>query len=128
MNQGKWYLAKIRIAIAKKILPRQRSKNIEKNLLTNYFRKSGVMVGDDCVILSNIVSSEPYLISIGNNVTIANGVQILTHDNSIDRVLPDVSDIFGKVTIGNDCFIGAHSLLMPGVTIGNQVVVGGGVL
>ena len=116
----------MRIAICKKVMPKKYSKGIEKKVLTSFFRKSGIKVGEDCVILSNIVSSEPYLISIGSRVTISNGVQILTHDNSIDRVLPNVSDIFGRVSIGDDCFIGAHVTIMPGVTIGNKVIIGAG--
>lgn len=126
MNGGGYLFSKIWIALCKKLLPKKKSKIIEKKVLTNFFRKRGIKVGEDCVILSNIVSSEPYLITIGNRVTISNGVQILTHDNSIDRVLPDVSDIFGKVSIGDDCFIGAHCIIMPGVTIGNKVIIGAG--
>ena len=33
---------------------------------------------------------------------------------------------FGKITIGNNCFIGARSTIMPGVTIGNSCIVAAG--
>lgn len=33
---------------------------------------------------------------------------------------------FGKITIGNNCFIGARSTILPGVTIGNSCIVAAG--
>ena len=66
------------------------------------------------------------MITIGNNVTISNDVQLLTHDNSIDRISPEVSDILGEIRIGDNCFIGAHAIILPGVTLGKEVVVGAG--
>lgn len=98
----------------------------EKDILPKWFRSHGVKIGDGCCIYSNILSSEPYLISIGNNVTISNNVQLITHDNSIDKVLLDKSDILGKITIGDNCFVGAHSIILPGVTLGNNIIVGAG--
>ena len=35
-------------------------------------------------------------------------------------------DKFGKITVGNNCFIGCRSIIMPNVTIGNNCVVGSG--
>ena len=57
-----------------------------KEYINNWFRKQGVSIGDSCSIFSNIVSSEPYLITIGDNVTISNDVQLITHDNAIIKV------------------------------------------
>lgn len=37
-----------------------------------------------------------------------------------------VSDIFGKICIGDNAFIGAHAIILPGVTIGNRCIVGAG--
>lgn len=93
---------------------------------SKYFRKKGICIGDGCCIYSDISTSESFLITIGNNVTISNNVQLLTHDNSIDRISPEVSDILGEVRIGDNCFIGAHSIILPGVTLGKDVIVGAG--
>lgn len=38
---------------------------------------------------------------------------------------PDL-DIFGKVIIGNYVYIGSGSLIMPGVTIGNNALIAAG--
>lgn len=64
-------------------------------------------------------SSEPYLITIGNHCAITVGVKILTHGgaNVVWRKYPKF-DNFGKVVIGDWVYIGANSLIMPGVTIG----------
>lgn len=91
-----------------------------------YFRKKGICLGDGCCLYSDISTPESFLITIGNNVTISNDVQLLTHDNSIDRISLEVSDILGEIRIGDNCFIGAHSILLPGVTLGKEVIVGAG--
>lgn len=95
----------------------------------SYARKIGVKIGKDCRIYITQWGSEPFLISIGNKVTITSGVKILTHDGSTWLIHDDDGNRFqryGPVDIGNDVFIGVNSIIMPGVTIGNQVVIGAG--
>ena len=58
----------------------------KKRLTTNWFRHHGMVIGDNCTICCNILPSEPYLVTIGNNVTISSPVQLLTHDNSIIKM------------------------------------------
>ncbi len=53
-------------------------------------------------------------------------MEFVTHDNSISKVLPNTSDLFGKITIGNNCFIGARSVILYGVTIADNVIVAAG--
>lgn len=71
------------------------------------------------------------LIKIGEHVTISKDVLLLTHDYSINRGLY-LKNIEGKyifsneITVGNNCFIGARSTLLPGTKIGNNVIVGAG--
>lgn len=46
-----------------------------------HLRKRGMKIGNGCQILNGFdFGSEPYLISIGDNVRIASGVKIMTHD------------------------------------------------
>ena len=66
--------------------------------------------------------SHCWLIDIGDNVTLAPRVHILCHDASTKGFL-NVTKI-GRVTIGNDVFIGAESVILPNVHIGNKVVIG----
>ena len=69
---------------------------------------------------------EPFLVTIGDNVTIAGGTVLLTHDNSVIKCNMDATDYFGRITIGDSCFIGVHSILLPGVELGNHTLVGAG--
>lgn len=72
-------------------------------------------------------ASEPYLITIGSNCQITRGVKIYTHGGSaaVRRWLPDF-DTFGKVKIGDFVYIGNDSKIMPGVTIGDNVLIAAG--
>ncbi|MBQ8043126.1 MAG: acyltransferase, partial [Clostridia bacterium] len=69
---------------------------------------------------------EPYFVEIGNDVTIAFGVDLLTHDNSVIKCNINATDYFGRIIIGDDCFIGAKSTILPGVILGNRTIVGTG--
>lgn len=86
----------------------------------------GVKIGENMKAFSLPLSSEPYLLEFGDNVTIAANVRFLTHDNSAIKVIDNSTDIFGRIKIGNNCFIGHSSIILPGVELGNNVIVGAG--
>lgn len=65
-----------------------------------------------------------WLITIGNNVTLAPRVHILAHDASTK--IPLGYTKIGKVTIGDNVFVGANTIILPNVTIGDHVVIGAG--
>ena len=90
-------------------------------------RHLGVKIGEKCLISTRYWSSEPYLISIGNNVQITDCVSFHTHGggNCIRKEHPDF-DAFGKITIEDWVYIGAWSHIMPGVTIGEGSLVAAG--
>lgn len=87
-------------------------------------------IGNNCKILTSKWSfgSEPYLIEIGNNVEVTNGVRFITHDGGawIFREKDPTLDIFGKIKIGNNVFIGLNTIILPNVEIGDNVVIGAG--
>ena len=91
-------------------------------------RYCGVTVGSNCRLLITRWGSEPFLISIGNNVTITAGTRLVTHDGSLWLI----SDAAGRrfqyrrITIGSNVFIGVNSVILPGVQIGDNVIVGAG--
>lgn len=98
----------------------------DKEIISSYFRKHGMAIGTGCNICCNILNSEPYLVSIGNNVTISGGVKLTTHDNSISKVLKDKTDICGAIKIGNNCFIGRGTIILLGVTLADDIIVAAG--
>lgn len=94
-----------------------------------FARHKGVRIGTGCRIIAKEWGTEPFLVHIGDRVTIADGVRILTHDGSTWLVRDEAGVRFqkyGRVTIGNDVFVGVNAIILPGVTIGNQVIVGAG--
>lgn len=95
----------------------------------NFARKKGVTVGNDCRIYIKEWGSEPFLITIGDRVTITSGVRLVTHDGSTWLVRDQNNSRYQKyapITIGSNVFIGLNTIIMPGVTIGDNVVVGAG--
>ena len=94
------------------------------NPSTEELRLSGAVIGDNCHIYGSVDNGHEFLVPIGNNVTLASGCRLLTHDGSTKKVL-GYSRI-GRVDIGNDVFIGAAAIVLPNVKIGNKVIVGAG--
>lgn len=90
-------------------------------------RYQGVTIGEGCNIQKVSFGSEPFLITIGDKVWITNGTKIFTHGGaSILREKHPDMDFFGKVTIRDNVYIGNNCLIMPGVTIGSNVLVAAG--
>lgn len=94
-------------------------------------RELGVKIGKNCRFYSINFFSEPYLIEIGDNVIVSGEVIFITHDGGIYLFKdedPDLYGHFGRIKIGNNCFIGMGALIMPNVEIGNNCIVGAGSL
>ena len=96
-----------------------------------YLRKKGVWIGDRTRIFvptkTEIDLTRPYLIEIGNDVQITKGVTILTHGFDwavLKGVYGEVLGSAGKVTIGDNVFIGMNTTILKGTHIGNNVIIG----
>lgn len=90
-----------------------------------YARWIGVSVGNDCRLIAVSYSSEPYLITLGDHVS-ASFVRFETHDGGVwilRESNPDC-DIVKPIVVGNNVFIGFGAIILPGVTIGDNVVIG----
>lgn len=101
----------------------QRKKPVE------YARKCGVKVGKDCRILGRMAwGTEPWLIEIGNHVTLTSEVLFVTHDGAtwVFRDKDQYKNVikYGKCVIKDNVFVGTRSTIMPGVTIGSNSVIG----
>lgn len=106
-------------------------RNMIKHLLKmdrnsiDALRRRGVRIGENCSINTEYIDyGHGFLVSMGNNVTVAVNAMILTHDASTKPFL-GYSKV-GSVSIGSNVFIGGGSIILPGVTIGNNVIVGAG--
>ncbi len=81
----------------------------------------GVFLNFNCVILDVVK------VTIGDGTQIGPGVQILTADHPRDPALRRQGLEFGRpIVIGRNVWIGGGALIMPGVTIGDDVIIGAG--
>lgn len=89
-------------------------------------KKKGMKIGDNTGIMPGCYFDSDYcfLISIGTNCTLSNDVFILAHDASMYRFLKYTK--IAKVTIHDNCFIGAKAVILPGVSIGPNAIVSAG--
>lgn len=69
-------------------------------------------------------ASHCWLITIGDNVTFGPDVRILAHDASMHQTLGYTK--IAPVTIGDNVFIGAGSVVLPGISIGADSIIGAG--
>lgn len=84
----------------------------------------GMKVGSHFKRLNGVILDPDHcwLIEMGDNVTLAPRVHILCHDASTKHFLNYTK--IGRVTIGDNVFIGAESVVLPGVRIGSNVIIG----
>lgn len=94
-----------------------------------YLRRKGIRMGENCNIAGKVsFGSEPYLIKLGNNVKASNRVQFMTHDGGM-YVLRNTGDEpeghkYGCIEVGNNVFLGRECVIMPGVKIGDNCIIG----
>ena len=93
--------------------------------------KEGLQAGKGVSVMGNCeFGSEPYLITLEDNVRVSFGVAFVTHDGGTwsFRDIPKYSNVikYGKIHIGERSFIGCNSTIMPGVTIGKRCVIAAG--
>lgn len=87
----------------------------------------GVKMGKNVLISTKKWSTEPWLISIGDNVQVTKDVYFHTHGGGhVARHLYPDFDCFGRIIVEDDAYIGSGSHIMPGVTIGKGCLVAAG--
>jgi maltose O-acetyltransferase len=100
-----------------------------RSMELNEFKKKGMKIGKDVIIDPRVIIDKNfyYLISIGDNSIICANVTLLAHDSSISYANDDYGRI-GQINIKENCIISVNSIIMPGVTIGPNVLVAAGSL
>ncbi len=102
-------------------------RSIGINISENYYATKHGFIAPSVVFDGNDFS----LITIGDATTISIDVMFLTHDYSISKGLKMLdSSLSGRflkpISIGNNCFIGMRTILLPGTTVGDNVIIGAG--
>jgi acetyltransferase-like isoleucine patch superfamily enzyme len=82
-----------------------------------FIRVWKMRLGEGTVISfgARLDKTNPRGIHIGKYSVVTFGAAVLAHDW--------VNDCYRDVRIGDNCFIGAHSIILPGVTIGDNCIV-----
>jgi carbonic anhydrase/acetyltransferase-like protein (isoleucine patch superfamily) len=89
----------------------------------------GITVRDGAGINTRAYVDGNGQVEIGRNALLSPGVQIISGNHVFDRVdvpIRDQGTAYGKVNIGDDCWLGTSVIVLPGVTIGRGSVVGAG--
>ena len=99
----------------------------------DHLRKIGMKIGEDVSIYAStktlIDETLPWMITIGDHVRIAQGVSILAHDYSwsvLKGMTGGILGASGRVRIGSNVFIGMQAIILRGVTIEDNVIIGSG--
>ena len=95
---------------------------------TKYIKWIGLNFGEDVHIYGSPVymfGTEPWCITLGNHVHIADGCKFVTHDGGtliFRHLIPDL-EITKPIKVGNYVYFGTRSMIMPGVTIGDNCII-----
>ena len=108
----------------------RRITNLYKRFFWNpirYARSIGVKVGEGCSFGSVSFGTEPYLVEIGNHVQLTSDVKFFTHGAAwVYRLKEPEFDVFGKIRIKNNVYVGNNVLFLPGVVIESNCIIGAG--
>lgn len=116
-------LTKLGYALAK---VKQKLISHSPESIAEYYRKAGMRVGKNVTICGYMPIGEPQLVEIKDDCVISSEVDFITHDYSIYKVTNKGSNLFGKISIGKNCFIGQRSTILYGVELADNIIVGGG--
>ncbi len=90
--------------------------------------KPTIDIGDNCNIGNDLKMGAAKRIFIGKNCLISYDVSIIDHNHAFENInIPPLLQGIDKpaeIRIGDDCFLGAHSFILKGVSLGKHCVVG----
>jgi acetyltransferase-like isoleucine patch superfamily enzyme len=99
----------------------------------------GMIVGENTKFIgTQDFGTEPYLIEIGKDVLLTDGVRFITHDGSIQVPYIKQGDpianvygkksTFGRCIIKNNVFIGVNAIILPNTIIGENSIIAAGAI
>jgi maltose O-acetyltransferase len=92
-----------------------------------FFGSNKCEIGDDCFISVQCFIDGSDFVTVGKNVYLAMGVKLITsfHEFGPPRQRAGTG-VKAPITIGDGCWLGASSLVLPGVEIARGCVIGAG--
>ena len=114
-----------------RLLTKLRAMTLARRDPARFARSIGVQVGSSSRLIdisAKTFGSEPYLVKLGDHVTVTSGVRFITHDGGVwvfRREEPDL-EVLAPITVGSNVFIGVNAILLPGAQVGSDVVIAAG--
>jgi maltose O-acetyltransferase len=94
-----------------------------------FFGSKKCEIGDNCFISVQCLIDGSDFVKVGNNVHLAMGVRLITSFHEVgpshQRAGPGAK---APITIGDGCWLGASSLVLPGVEIARGCIIGAGAI
>jgi acetyltransferase-like isoleucine patch superfamily enzyme len=98
-------------------------------LFIDFLRKKGATVGEGTMFFGSVEidMTRPYLIEIGRNCVLTDGVRVLTHGFDwlvLKNIYHEMLSSSGKVVIEDNVFVGNNCIILKGVRIGKNTIIG----
>lgn len=105
------------------------AKNVEVNYVSRLddLKKRGLKIGTNTIIspACKIEHNYPYLVSIGDNCVVGPNVRIIAHDSTMSNFVDEHMKL-ARVDIKDNVILSMDTIVLPGVTIGPNVLVAAG--
>lgn len=92
--------------------------------ITGFYKKPAISIGKNTVINRRCYIDGRIGVTIGDNCNISFGVTFISLQHNAQS--PSFACTGNPIIIENNVWLGANSIIMPGVTIGNGSVIGAG--
>lgn len=110
---------------------------IERLVNLKVAKYAGLKIGSGTLLVGRqSFGSEPFLVEIGCNCLVTDGVKFITHDGSIQVPLilrgEKIADVYSKkstfsrIIVGDNVFLGVGSIILPGTNIGSNSIIAAG--
>ena len=99
------------------------------HLYISFLKKKGVTIDEGTAFYGRVTIdwTRPYLVEIGKNCILTNGVVLLTHGFDLSVLLKVYGEMFcssGKVVLEGNNFVGMNTVILKGVNIGRNTIIG----
>lgn len=89
-----------------------------------FYRPEGITIGQHCTIGDSVFLDGREGITFGDNVNLGSHVSVYTRQHDPDD--PDFAEVGAPVAIGKYAWVSSHSVILPGVNVGEGAVVAAG--
>ncbi len=104
----------------------------DPRLYITFLRKKGVIIGEGTAFFGHVsidYNRRPCLVEIGRNCILADGVVLLTHSYDWAVLREKFGEMLccsGKVVLEENVFVGVNTVILKGVRIGKNTIIGAG--